>query len=67
MGKEKNKTKTFSSVAEAYIAGKRDGMIEGYKRANANIKSTMDQLLEMYIKNANEAFDEAKSKLSERN
>lgn len=67
MKKEGSKTKTFNSVAEAYIAGKRDGMIEGYKRANANIKSTLDQLLEMYIKKANEAFDDAKSKLSERN
>lgn len=66
MKKEKDKKKTFRSTEEAYFrAGKKAGLIEGYKRANDNIKSTLDRLEKLFIDNVNGAFDEAKSELIE--
>lgn len=40
----------FESIAEAYEAGKRAGMIEGYLRATENIQATIPRLQAMFIK-----------------
>jgi len=40
----------FESIAEAYEAGKRAGMIEGYLRATESIQATIPRLQAMFIK-----------------
>jgi hypothetical protein len=40
----------FESIAEAYEAGKRAGMIEGYLRATESLKTTIDRLQAMFVK-----------------
>jgi len=43
----------YSSIQEAYEAGKIDGQIEGYKRASNNITATIQQLQGLYMKKMN--------------
>lgn len=40
----------FESIAEAYEAGKRAGMIEGYLRATESIQATIPRLQAMFVK-----------------
>lgn len=43
----------FKSISEAYKAGKRAGMIEGYLRASESLKTTIDRLQTMFIEKIN--------------
>ncbi len=43
----------FKSISEAYKAGKRAGMIEGYLRASESLKTTIDRLQAMFIEKIN--------------
>jgi len=55
MSKEENsqissEIEQFESINEAYEAGKRAGMIEGYLRATESLKTTIDRLQAMFVK-----------------
>lgn len=43
----------FESITEAYEAGKRAGMIEGYLRATENILATVPRLQAMFVTKIN--------------
>jgi hypothetical protein len=43
----------FKSISEAYEAGKRAGMIEGYLRASKNITTAISRLQDMFIEKIN--------------
>lgn len=48
--KKTEEVKTFDSITEAYDAGKRAGMIEGYLRATESIQATIPRLQAMFVK-----------------
>ena len=43
----------FESITDAYEAGKRAGMIEGYLRATENILATVPRLQAMFVTKIN--------------
>lgn len=47
----------FKSISEAYEAGKRAGMIEGYLRASESLKTTIDRLQAMFIEKINRSTE----------
>lgn len=48
--KENDELKQFESITEAYEAGKRAGMIEGYLLATENIQATIPRLQSLFLK-----------------
>lgn len=45
-----NEITKLESITEAYEAGKRAGLIEGYLRATESLKTTIDRLQAMFVK-----------------
>lgn len=63
MSKEENsqissEIEQFESITEAYEAGKRVGMIDGYLRATESIQATIPRLQAMFIKKINGAREQ---------
>jgi hypothetical protein len=58
VNKETNEVKGCESITEAYEAGKRAGMIEGYLRATENLQATIPRLQAIFIKKIRGANDQ---------
>lgn len=59
--KKTEENKTFDSITEAYDAGKRAGLLEGYIRATENIKSVIPQLQEKFLMRFNKPTDKTEN------
>lgn len=56
-----NEITKLESITEAYEAGKRAGMIEGYLRATENILATVPRLQAMFVTKVNRAKEHSEN------
>lgn len=59
--KKTEENKTFDSITEAYDAGKRAGLLEGYLRSTESLMSMIPQLQEKFLKRFNKPSEKTEN------